>query len=1139
MKTLRLVSTRDRANPESGTPSRVAAANDIANDIANEALYKPVNGKPTPNTGGLDANTTMPVSRSVSESDPSASTKAHPPGLTVDQAVLRGVLFACGILAFLMLMIAASARAWAAAPAYLTNMADGNVAVIDSGSRTVSNNVTVGAGPFGVAVHPASNRSYVANMSDNTLSVIDTTTNSVINTIAVGQTPIGVAVNPAGSRVYVANDGENTVSVIDTASGSVLATVPTGAWPFGIAVHPNGNEVWVTNYNDTSVTVIDAASNGVVATVTLDYGPLGIVFDPNGQRAYIANESAANLSVVDTVKRQVITTVTLPTYPYGLAINPGGTRLYTANPADNSVTVIDTITLNVLGTVAAGATPLGISVRPDGGEVYAANNGDGTVTVIDTSSGTVPATIASGNGTGALGTFFGKDGQTNLPPTVSLLTPANNASVTVPGTLTLTASAADSDGTVAKVDYYANGLLVAASQASPYTVSWQNYVAGTYSLTAVATDNRGARTTSSPVTLTINPPVGPLAVVANGGEHNTGPNDTVSIIDTASRTTLATLPVHPGAFGVAVDRKHHRAYVSEQSTNQVAVIDTATYQVTSQIAVGSGPLGVVLNANGNRLYVANDNDASVSVIDIASGSVVGTVAVGAYPYGIAANPTGSEVWVTSASTGDISVIGTATNAVTNTIIGVGTNGIALNGGKAYASMGPSLSVIDAGSKTLLTSIGLPSAGYGVAVNAAGTKAYVALYYADAVAVVDLTSLTLVGTIATGTNPLGVAMNAAGSKAYVTLSGGNTVAEIDVATNAVSYTYTVGQGPTSVGGFVAGPANQPPSVALTSPANNTNAIAPATVTLTATATDSDGAIGKVDFYNGATLLGSVTTGSAGNSGSTYTLTLTNVPAGSYGYAAQATDDEGATSLSAPVISVTVANPPQAKVYYVHADHLGTPRAITRPSDNQVLWKWDSSDPFGNNAPNEDPSNLGVTTKYNLRFPGQYADVETGIYYNYFRDFDPQIGRYIESDPIGLKGGINTYAYVASRPTGSIDPLGLYECVCGVTQRDFVVRSTSIFGYRYKYGSIECSYMCRCFCKEETVSRTFNFVEIESDYFGSGESLSCKGLDPLKSGLPNTIEKFDSSATRWNPSSRWFNFARKMHDEMKKICCSKRE
>jgi len=110
-----------------------------------------------------------------------------------------------------------------------------------------------------------------------------------------------------------------------------------------------------------------------------------------------------------------------------------------------------------------------------------------------------------------------------------------------------------------------------------------------------------------------------------------------------------------------------------------------------------------------------------------------------------------------------------------------------------------------------------------------------------------------------------------------------------------------------------------------------------------------------------------------------------------------------------------------IYYIHADHLGTPRQITRPSDNKVLWAWES-EPFGANLPNQNPSGLGSFV-FNLRFPGQYYDAETGLHYNVFRDYDPRIGRYIQSDPIGLKGAINTYAYVSGNPVNLVDPLGL--------------------------------------------------------------------------------------------------------------------
>jgi RHS repeat-associated protein len=111
-----------------------------------------------------------------------------------------------------------------------------------------------------------------------------------------------------------------------------------------------------------------------------------------------------------------------------------------------------------------------------------------------------------------------------------------------------------------------------------------------------------------------------------------------------------------------------------------------------------------------------------------------------------------------------------------------------------------------------------------------------------------------------------------------------------------------------------------------------------------------------------------------------------------------------------------------IYYVETDQLNAPRVIVRTSDHHPVWRWDP-DPFGTAAPNQNPYGIGSFI-YNLRFPGQYYQAETGLNYNYFRDYDPQTGRYIESDPIGLDGGsMSTYSYVNDDPIDYIDPEGL--------------------------------------------------------------------------------------------------------------------
>jgi RHS repeat-associated protein len=116
-------------------------------------------------------------------------------------------------------------------------------------------------------------------------------------------------------------------------------------------------------------------------------------------------------------------------------------------------------------------------------------------------------------------------------------------------------------------------------------------------------------------------------------------------------------------------------------------------------------------------------------------------------------------------------------------------------------------------------------------------------------------------------------------------------------------------------------------------------------------------------------------------------------------------------------------PNQSPYFIAPDHLNAPMALIGPTPQSpatptILWSFDP-DPFGNGTPRNPTGAVG----FNLRFPGQFADGETGLNYNYFRDYDPTTGRYIESDPIGLGGGINTYAYVGGNPVSAIDPSGL--------------------------------------------------------------------------------------------------------------------
>ena len=93
-------------------------------------------------------------------------------------------------------------------------------------------------------------------------------------------------------------------------------------------------------------------------------------------------------------------------------------------------------------------------------------------------------------------------------------------------------------------------------------------------------------------------------------------------------------------------------------------------------------------------------------------------------------------------------------------------------------------------------------------------------------------------------------------------------------------------------------------------------------------------------------------------------------------------------------------------------------------NKTYWSW-ASEPFGTTAANDDVDGDGNRFAYNLRFPGQYFDSETGLHYNATRDYDPEIGRYIQSDSYGLQGGLNTYLYASASPLMRIDPKGTID------------------------------------------------------------------------------------------------------------------
>ena len=185
---------------------------------------------------------------------------------------------------------------------------------------------------------------------------------------------------------------------------------------------------------------------------------------------------------------------------------------------------------------------------------------------------------------------------TNQPPTVSLTSPAPGATFTAPATITLNAAASDTDGTVARVEFYQGAQLIAADTTNPYSATWSNAAAGTYQLTARATDSDGMTTTSSQVSVTVT------------GATNQPP--TVSLTSPAGGATF-TAPASVAMSATAADADGTVAQVDfYQGTTLIGSDTSSPYGMTwGSVAAGSYQLTAVARDNGG----ATRTSAAVSV----------------------------------------------------------------------------------------------------------------------------------------------------------------------------------------------------------------------------------------------------------------------------------------------------------------------------------------------------------------------------------------------------------------------------------------------------------------------------------------------------------------------------------------------
>ncbi|WP_205510535.1 glycosyl hydrolase family 18 protein [Longitalea arenae] len=528
----------------------------------------------------------------------------------------------------------------------------------------------------------------------------------------------------------------------------------------------------------------------------------------------------------------------------------------------------------------------------------------------------------------------------NQAPTVSVTAPADNATFTAPASITLMANAADVDGNITKVEFFNGSTPIGSATTSPYTVNWNNVTAGSYSVTAIATDNSGATTTSSAIALTVNPDNGG----GNGGNkvivgywHNwgttTGTPPYIRLRDVNPKYNVIQI-----AFGVTAGDQATVSFTPEGTSVADFKADIATLQSQGR--------KVLLSLGGENGVLQLPTAAAKTAFVNSMKSLMDQYNFDGFDIDLEG---GSNLVLNN---GDNNFMNPTTPKVVN-LIAACKEIIAYRkaaGKDCWLTMAPETYYVQAAyASTYSPLVGayLPLI-YGLRNEL--TFIHPQLYntgpmtgmdnknYASGNAdfIVAMTEMLLTGFPVAGTSQTFPALRedqvAFGLPAMTSAAGSGYTTPANVK-NALNYLM---KGQSFGGGYVmrkasggypglrgimtwsvnwdkangdefannyyeyffgnTGGNNNAPVVSITSPANNASFTAPATIAMTASASDADGSVSKVEFFNGASKLGEATA-------APYVYAWSNVANGTYILTAKATDNKGAVSTSAAV-TITV-------------------------------------------------------------------------------------------------------------------------------------------------------------------------------------------------------------------------------------------
>ncbi|PRY90888.1 Ig-like domain-containing protein, partial [Mongoliibacter ruber] len=470
----------------------------------------------------------------------------------------------------------------------------------------------------------------------------------------------------------------------------------------------------------------------------------------------------------------------------------------------------------------------------------------------------------------------------NILPEVSVTSPANGTEYAIGEAVTITADATDADGTITKVDFYVNGSLIGSDNTAPYTANWNATEAGSFELTAVATDDRGGENTSAAVTVTVIAdnilPEVSITSPANGSEYAIGKSVTItadatdadgaitkvdfyvngSLIgsDNTAPYTINWNATEAGNFELTAVATDDRG---GETTSAAVTITVIADNILPEVSITS-PTNGIEYAIGKAVNItanATDADGAITKVDFyVNGSLIGTSSDAPFTANWNAAEAGN-FELTAVATDDRNGK-TTSAAVTVTVIA--------------DNILPEVSITSPSNGTEY------AIGEAVNITANATDADGAITKVD-----FYVNGSLIGS--DNTAPFTANWNAAEAgnfelTAVATDDRGGETTSVAVPVTVIAD-------------------NVLPEVSITSPAEGSEYAIGEAVTITADATDADGTITKVDFYVNGSLIGSDNT-------APYTANWNATEAGSFELTAVATDDRGGENTSAAVTVTVIAD-----------------------------------------------------------------------------------------------------------------------------------------------------------------------------------------------------------------------------------------